>query len=233
MRTRCLAIALLLASPAAAAAGPARTPFTADQLTAELSRALVDHFHLQGELDASPLRPWSPPAVQAADWQLSVTEFPTIASGTMLVRFRLLADGSLAAEQSVLLHAALWRDLWYTRERITAGTPFSSGLLTAQRTDVFRVHDGLPASEGDGSAMFSREMPPDRMVTWHDIARRPLVHKGEVVEAVASEGRLYLWMKALALENGARGDLINVRNLESQKTIPASVVGESRVEIHF
>ena len=53
--------------------------------------------------------------------------------------------------------------------------------------------------------MFARDVPADRMLTWHDIARRPLVHKGEVVEVFAGEGRLSLSMKALALQNGARG----------------------------
>ncbi len=76
--------------------------------------------------------------------------------------------------------------------------------------------------------MFARDVPPDRVLTWHDIARRPLVRKGEVVEVAASEGRLFLSMKALALQAGARGDLITVRNLESLKDISGLVVRQPR-----
>jgi len=71
------------------------------------------------------------------------------------------------------------------------------------------------------------------MLTWHDLARRPLVRKGDLVEATAREGTLYVTMKALALENGARGDIINLRNPESHKEISAQVVDDGHVEIRF
>ena len=132
-----------------------------------------------------------------------------------------------------MVRASLWRDVWFAREPISAGTAFNPGALEARRIDCLREHEGLPADSGDAGLMFARDLPADRMLTWHDIARRPLVHKGEVVEVVASEGRLSLSMKALALQNGARGDLITVRNLESLKDISGLVVGDHRVEVRF
>ena len=89
--------------------------------------------------------------------------------------------------------------------------------------DCFRERDA-PAGHGRRrtSHLFARDVPADRLLTWHDIARRPLVRKGEMVESTATEGKLYVTMKALALENGARGDLITVRNLESRKDISAA-----------
>jgi flagella basal body P-ring formation protein FlgA len=40
-------------------------------------------------------------------------------------------------------------------------------------------------------------------------------------------------LKGLALQNGALGDIITVRNPESLKVIPALVVGENRVEVRL
>jgi flagella basal body P-ring formation protein FlgA len=40
-------------------------------------------------------------------------------------------------------------------------------------------------------------------------------------------------MKALAMENGARGDTITVRNPESRKDIAALVTDENRVQVRF
>ncbi len=76
-------------------------------------------------------------------------------------------------------------------------------------------------------------MPAGALVTWLDVGHRPLVRKGDIVEVSATEGLLHVSMKALALENGALGDVVTVRNPESLKTIPALVVGESHVEIRL
>ena len=45
----------------------------------------------------------------------------------MLVRFRLLADGAPAEESTIMVRGALWRDMWFAREPLTAGTAFNSG----------------------------------------------------------------------------------------------------------
>jgi flagella basal body P-ring formation protein FlgA len=40
-------------------------------------------------------------------------------------------------------------------------------------------------------------------------------------------------MKALAMESGARGDTVTVRNPQSQKNFAAVVVDENRVQVRF
>ena len=76
-------------------------------------------------------------------------------------------------------------------------------------------------------------MPAGRLLTWRDIARRPLVKKGNIVEVSAADGLLLVTLKALAMENGAQGDTVTVRNPESQKTFAAIVVDENRVQVRF
>jgi flagella basal body P-ring formation protein FlgA len=99
--------------------------------------------------------------------------------------------------------------------------------------DAFRERDVLPASAGDSSFIFSRGIGAGRTLTWRDIVRRPLVKKGELVEVSASSGSLLVTMKALAMESGARGETISVRNPESQKNFAAIVVDEKRVQVRF
>jgi flagella basal body P-ring formation protein FlgA len=40
-------------------------------------------------------------------------------------------------------------------------------------------------------------------------------------------------MKALAMENGAQGDVVTVRNPESRKDFAAQVIDENRVQVRF
>ena len=71
------------------------------------------------------------------------------------------------------------------------------------------------------------------MLTWRDITRRPLVRKGNLVEVSAGDGQLLITMKALAMENGAQGDTVTVRNPVSRKDFAAMVVDENRVQVRF
>jgi len=71
------------------------------------------------------------------------------------------------------------------------------------------------------------------MLTWRDITRRPLVKKGDIVEVSASTGLLVVTMKALAMESGAQGETVTVRNPESHKNFSAIVVDENRVKVRF
>lgn len=214
-------------------AAPAQTPFTRELLIASLARDLAAHFNLEGELQLELLRPWTPPSRVAAGWTLQMLEYPTVASTSMLVRCRVLADAAPVAEATFLLRASLWRDAWTSRQPLTTGAVFDPAMLETRRVDLLRERDALPATVGDRSYVFARGVQAGRLLTWRDIARRPLVKKGERVEVSVIDGLLAIKMEAQAMENGAQGDTITVRNLESRKDFAAVVVEENRVQVRF
>ncbi len=244
MRTH-LSLSLLLsaglapAAPATVSFVPApagivsAAPLAQDQFLAALNRGIATHFNLAGELTLELLRPWSPPARTAVSWQVVITEYPVVAASSMLVRCRVLADGVDAGESTLVLRAALWRDVWAARTPQPLGATFDPAQLETRRVDVFRERDALPADVGDSSFIFTRALTASRLLSWRDISRRPLVRKGEMVEVAATEGTLNITLKGLAMENGAQGDTVTVRNLESRRDIHAQVVAENRVQVRF
>lgn len=211
----------------------AASTFTREQLIAALTRALTSHFNFEGDLQLELIRPWTPPARAAAAWVLTVVEFPAVPSASMMLRCRVLADAETVADTTFVVRAQLWRDAWTTRQPLTAGAAFDVSLLEARRVDLLRERDALPAAVGDRSFIFARAVPAGRMLTWRDLARRPLVKKGDVVEVSAVDGPLVVTMKALAMESGAQGDTVTVRNPESRKDFAALVVDENRVQVRF
>jgi len=234
----------LFAAPLASAQAPAAdearsgldlsaTPLTRELLIAALSRNLSTHFNLEGDLQLELIRPWAPPARLATSWMLEVLEFPAVPSSSMLVRCRALGDGESAAEWTLVLRATLWRDAWVTRQPLASGSTFDASLLEVRRVDLFRERDALPAAVGDRSYSMARAVNAGRMLTWHDIQRRPLVKKGNLVEVSAADGQLLITMKALAMENGAEGETVTVRNPESRRDFAAMVVDENRVQVRF
>lgn len=228
---RC-ALAQVSSTSAAAAPSP-DTPLARDRFITSLAQELTAHFKFEGELQLELLRPWTPPARTARNWHVAIREFPTVPSSSMLVRCRVQADGEDLADLTVLVRASLWRDAWVTLQPVTAGAPFDAMQLEARRVDLFRDRDVVPTSVGDRTFVFSRTLSAGRLLTWRDLARRPLVKKGQIVEVSAAEGALSVSMKALAMESGARGDTVTVRNAESLKNFAAVVIDENRVQVRF
>lgn len=220
----------------AASAGEATsgsTPFTRDHLIATLTRLVATHFNLEGDLQLELIRPWTPPARVATAWDLNVIDYPAVPTASMMLRCRVLADAAVVTEATFVVRAQLWRDAWATRQPLTVGGAFDTAALEVRRVDLLRERDALPAAVGDRSYVFARAIPAGRLMTWRDIARRPLVKKGELVEVAAVEGPLVVTMKAMAMENGAQGDTVTVRNPESRKDFAAMVISENRVQVRF
>jgi flagella basal body P-ring formation protein FlgA len=203
-------------------------------LLADLARELADHFHAAGELQLDPVRVWGLPALPAgAETRLVVTEFPAALTSSMLVRCRLETAGPPLPVCSIAVHAQLWADVWTAREPLDAGRPFDPAALTLQRGDLLRERDAVPATLNDRDYFLARAVPAGRTLVWRDLVRRPLVRKGETVEVSAVDGPLTVTVKALAIQNGGRGDLVLVRNLDSKKEFTAVVVDENRVQVRF
>ena len=217
----------------ASARASSAIPLARDYFISQVATELTNHFKLEGELQLELLRPWSPPARVAQSWAIEMLEFPSLPSASMLVRCRVMADGVATGETTLVLRASLWRDVWVARQPLTLGATFDPADLETRRVDMMRERDALPAVVGDRSYSLARGVSAGRVLNWRDITRRPLVRKGNLVEVSAGDGALLITMKALAMENGAQGDTVTVRNQESRKDFAAMVVDENRVQVRF
>ena len=231
-----LAVVAIVALSAGGRAAENRTgavPLSRDAFVAAVASNFVAHFNLEGELQLELLRAWAAPARLAREWTVDISEFPTVMAPSMLARCRVLADGQPAGEYTLTLHACLWRDAWAAHQPVPANATFDAALLEVRRVDFLRDRDALPTAVGDRGFLFARGIQPNRLLTWRDVARRPLVRKGDLVEVAAIDGLLQVTMKGLAMENGAQGDTVTIRNPESKKDFAAQVVAENRVQIRF
>lgn len=204
-----------------------------EELLLQVGRKISSHFNLEGDLQLELLRNWALPGRTATVWDVAVLEFPNVVSSSLLLRCRLLADGTPVGETTLVLRAQLWRDVWAARQPIALGSSFDAATLEVRRVDALRERDLVPVGTGDRSYVFARGVSPGRLLTWRDLSRRPLVKKGELVEVAAIDGGLAVTMKALAMENGAQGDTVTVRNPVSRRDFAALVVDENRVQVRF
>lgn len=215
--------------------GASQNLLTIERLTAELEKELAVRLSVTGELKLTLGSTWEPARLPADDLFLSVTELPIGGvSSAFFVRVKCSSGGNVVGEWQLPVRAQLWQDVWVAATRLERGQSLDRTLLGVQKVDILRERAPLIPAESDPTSFdVTQSIPAGRALTRRDIIERPIIRKGQVVEVVAKHGALAISMKALALESGATGDLIKLRNLESRKEFSGQILHESTVQVHF
>ena len=227
--------AQVLASAAPATSTVAPATLTQDELLTAVTRQLTERFQLRGELQLELQRQWIAPAPTSTSGGIEVVviEYPARLASTLLLRVKLQTATRSLGEQTLPLHAQLHRDVYVARSPLARESALDPMQLELRRVDVLRERDAVAVDDCTGEYTFVTNVPAGRLLAWRDLTRRPLVRKGQVIEVAAVDGTMTVTTKALAMENGAAGDSIRVRNLTSKKDFTASVVAEARAQVHF
>lgn len=211
----------------------ASVPVTPEYFLPQLAAQLTAHFRLEGELQLDLLRNWTPPAVPAAGWEMTIVAPPASLAPQMIVRVRLAtAQGSLG-EWNLPLRAQLWADAYVARQPVLRGQALDTQLFDLRRTDFIRDKDAVPAATALGTLTVARGVGVGAVLSWRDVVRRALVQRGSRVEVVAGSGALTITMKGLAMQSGVLGETILVRNPESRRDFSAVIIAENQARVAF
>ena len=208
----------------------ARGQTDAPDWVADLTERIHTHFGLEGELHLMPVSGGNFAPKPGA--QIAIIEFPAGISAQILLRVRMETPGEASLEQTLALRANLWRSGWKLRQPSQRGDLLDTSALEPVRIDVLRDRDAL-SSMPQGDYIFTRAVQPDRLLTWRDLAARPIVRRGQVVEVLAQSGPVSVSLKGMAMQDGARNETIRIRNIQSNREFTAQVTGENRAVIRL
>jgi flagella basal body P-ring formation protein FlgA len=144
---------------------------------------------------------------------------------------RALLLGLVLAAAAFMPAAA--EELPVTTVTIYPGDPIGEGMLTeAKFPDGTSFKLPVVAAREDLVGKVARRtILPGRLIARNSVAEPELVTKGTVVAAVYSDGPLTITTSVLALQSGALGAAVQVRNIDSGKVIVASVQGDGTVKV--
>ncbi|MGB0372977.1 MAG: flagellar basal body P-ring formation chaperone FlgA [Opitutales bacterium] len=203
------------------------------ELLSVLREELDKHYQLDGDLRLTLLRPWKARRVSSHNWDVELVKVPVDSlESVSLVRFRILDNGQFAGEYSVTLRCEHWLDVWHTTLPMVRQQEVSPSLLEARRIDALSSRRDLILASTDVSKYeFRQSVAGDRALTWRDISVRPHVRRGDAVDVLVRRGAMEISMRGTALENGIEGDLITIRNTNSNKNFQARIIAESLVRV--
>jgi flagella basal body P-ring formation protein FlgA len=223
-------------SPAAnAPTAKSTNSLTGNALLTDLQKQLASYFGLKGDLRLNLIRNWNPLPLPGKDCNLTLTDYPAEGvTSTFAVSFKITSGGIEVGEWQLGLKAQLWQSVWVTEGRLDRGQALDKSMLTVQKVDVLRDPQTLLSDDVDPDGYdVAQGIGPGVPISKQDVVERPVIHKGDVVDVIATQGLLDIRMKALAMEDGGINALIKMKNLDSSKEFNAQILNENEVKVHF
>ena len=201
-------------------------------LTATLQKEYVKS---QGELELHLTRSGPKPQVPDEPLTLKVAEMPaTGVSPTFVVTFELWDGKERLGNWQASLQAAVWRDIPVAHSTLPRGQSLKDADVTMERSDVLIVRDAfLNFPTTDGSLELTESIPAGRPVLNRLVRIRPLVLRGQMVEAVFQDGSLGISLMVETLEDGTLGQTVRVRNPKTKHELHGKVENEKTIRINL
>jgi flagella basal body P-ring formation protein FlgA len=183
-------------------------------LTATLQQQYVAG---DGQLELQLMQHWTALKVPRGPLTLNILQMPNNGISTyFLVQFELRADGHSLGNWQMPLQAHLWRKIWVARSNLNMGDCLADADVALERRDVLMLHSPLADfTPGDASLELAESVPAGSPLLARALKMRPVIYRGQMANAFIHSGALSVTMKVEALENGAPGQIIHVRNTES------------------
>jgi flagellar basal body P-ring formation protein FlgA len=114
---------------------------------------------------------------------------------------------------------------------VERGDVLKSSDVVTERRPKAEVGTDAAARDNALGMQARRQLRAGQALRTADLARPDLVQRDQSVTLIYETAGLYLTMRGKALENGTEGDVVNVMNLQSKRTVSGVVTGRGQVSI--
>ncbi len=206
----------------------------AEALALALENTLTERYHIDGNLKVKLFSAWASPLLCDPHWVLELTDAPRSIAQRMLLSFNVRSGEEVVGPYRLTVGCECWQESYFTKERISGRTQLLAEEFEVHAVDILSYPQSIVSASVDlKDYQLSQGVIANRPLFWRDIARRPTVKKGKMVNAVAQEGLLTLSMKCEVLTPGFEGDFVTLRNLQTRKEFQGRIKNEDTVEIYF
>lgn len=208
---------------------------------ADLKQALretLQHQHVRdrGELEVRLSRPWQPVLIPDDPWTLKLIDLPNSGiTPNFIVRFELRTSRDVVGPWQVPLQAKIWGDVWVARSNLRSGQRLAEADLVRERRDLLSLRQSpfqVPGGDADEALIhyeLAETVSAGTALVARSVRLRPVIRRGQLIDAVMTDGIMLISLKVEALEDGAPGQLVRVRNVQSRKEIRGKVQDENSI----
>jgi flagella basal body P-ring formation protein FlgA len=213
-------------------AAPAQRMLDQSELTMLLTQTLQQEYVKdRGELELKLTQPWKDKKVSDEPITVKITEMPTMGVvPSFIVRFELRNTDGIIGTWQLPVQAHVWREAWVAHSMLKRGDSLADADIARERRDVLVLHESLADFPEDRLRLeIAEPVGIGAPLVARSVRLMPVVHRGQTVQALVSDGSLSIAMKVEVLEDGAPGQTVRVRNKQSQKDIRGKVLNEQTI----
>jgi len=192
-----------------------------------------DYVGGRGELEIHFTQPWQAAAAPDEPLSLQLTDVPSAGVMPNLVAgFELWCGKERVGFWHAPLQARVWRDTPVAHSPVARGQLLREADIVLERRDVLLQHeDCIVFPVADKSLEAVSNMQAGSPV-WRRLVRgRPVLRRGQLVEAVFKDGPMTISLKVESLEDGALGQTVRVRNPKTRRELYGKIQTEDLVFI--
>ena len=165
-------------------------------------------------------------------------ETPTVPLGHVQVSVAMIVGGQVLATIPVHFVVQLRQNVAVTTRRLERGEPLNDKNVFFMPFTVERLEDYVTTPQSLVGQRTKRFVSAGQPLTKSDIEPSPselpiLVKQQRLVKMVAQVGGLEIGTVGEALQDGRAGELIRVRNIDSQLVVVGKVVDRSTVQVAY
>jgi flagella basal body P-ring formation protein FlgA len=154
--------------------------------------------------------------------------------GDVNLLLKLYVNGIIFREDNVRVRIEVTREFVVSSKVLTKDTLIKSGDVSLQKKWVRSIPINTVSNLEDViGKTISISIRPNAEITRNMLKEALAVKRGKLVQVLLDNGALSITSTGLSEEDGVEGSLIKVRNLSSNKTIYARVVGDAKVRVDF
>ena len=202
-----------------------------------IAETLSKSFELdQGQLILEPARALAPVSVPADTASISIqliTQPYTQPTSFMKTHYKVLADGKPVASHTSYFKAQLMQNVWIARKVAQRGKTLGEIKLLKKKTDTINLRGGVWTGNPDKTQQLVTTVSAGAVILERHLRNTPVIFRNQTVEAVLEHKALEIRLRVLALEDGAPGDVIRLRNTRSSKEIRGKVVNSREVKVTY
>jgi len=226
-------IFLLLASTTALPA--ATKEITGSQMLPMVTEALQKAFEISdAKLVLSPTRalPSVPVPADALVQVQIVSHPPTGPTAFIRAQYALIVDGRRVGEWTGFFKAQLIQEVWLTGKIAPRHTSLDKVKLVRKKVDVINLRTGVWEGTPDSTLQLTQSLGTGMVLLPRHVRRTPVILRNHVVTGVLLYKALRIELRnLLALEEGAPGDIIRLRNNSSFKEIRGKIIDSRTVKL--
>jgi flagella basal body P-ring formation protein FlgA len=199
-------------------------------LTSTLQKKYVKN---KGELELNFTQPWVAPTLRDEPLTVRILELPTAGvTPSFIIRFQICTTNETLGTWQASLRAHIWRDVWVAHSDLPRGVSLSEADVAQERRDVLGVNEALAdLATGDPSLQLANTVQSGNLIFARNLKPRAVLHRGQMADAILSDGSLNIMMKVEVLEDGAPGQTVRIRNPVSLRNLSGKVINDQTIAI--